>query len=145
MTDFNFNEDLYGKDINDWLSRWDKGEPVWSIEMGGLGPGYEQAIQITTTEIVRHLIDTNYDIDKWISDTESFDQKQWESDKEKIEQFGLKESEIINDLGLSGAQWYAAMNLAINLYVYGPVKIFTDTDLDEDRKIQIEKHFPAVA
>lgn len=29
------------------LARWDAGETVFTAEMGGLGPGYEQAIQET--------------------------------------------------------------------------------------------------
>lgn len=28
------------------LAAWDAGEPVWSCDMGGMGPGYEQCIQI---------------------------------------------------------------------------------------------------
>jgi hypothetical protein len=35
------------------LTKWDAGEPVFTIEMGGLGPGYEQAIQILVWELVR--------------------------------------------------------------------------------------------
>jgi hypothetical protein len=35
------------------LAKWDAGEAVWSIEMGGLGPSYEQAIQILIFELVR--------------------------------------------------------------------------------------------
>lgn len=34
----------YGKDAQEWLSRWDEGRSVWSISMGGFGPGYEQAL-----------------------------------------------------------------------------------------------------
>ncbi len=30
----------------DALAAWDRGEIVHSVEMGGIGPGYEQAIQI---------------------------------------------------------------------------------------------------
>src|SRR5581483_2130454 len=37
---------LYGTNAADWLARWDAGRAVWSIEMGGLGPGYEQCIHI---------------------------------------------------------------------------------------------------
>lgn len=35
------------------LERWDGGEPVLSVKMGGLGPGYEQAIQTLVFEIIR--------------------------------------------------------------------------------------------
>ena len=47
---------FYGKDAVEWLRRWDAGEGVWSIEMGGIGPGYEQCIQITAAEILRYMI-----------------------------------------------------------------------------------------
>lgn len=35
------------------LRRWDAGETIWTIEMSGMGPGYEQAIQLLAIEIVR--------------------------------------------------------------------------------------------
>lgn len=35
------------------LARWDRGESVFSVEMGGLGPSYEQAIQILAFELMR--------------------------------------------------------------------------------------------
>lgn len=34
-------------DHADLLKRWDAGDPIWSIEMGGLGPSHEQCIQIS--------------------------------------------------------------------------------------------------
>lgn len=35
------------------LKRWDEGASIFTVEMGGLGPGYEQCIHILTFEIVR--------------------------------------------------------------------------------------------
>ena len=35
------------------LAKWDAGEIVTSIEMGGSGPGYEQAIQCAIFEFIR--------------------------------------------------------------------------------------------
>src|SRR5271166_5092790 len=40
-------------DAKEQLRRWDNGDSIWSIEMGGFGPGYEQALQICAIEIVR--------------------------------------------------------------------------------------------
>ena len=37
------------------LAKWDAGEPVFTVEMGGLGPGYEQAIHIVAMEMVRYF------------------------------------------------------------------------------------------
>lgn len=44
---------LHPKTALDALARWDKGETVFTVEMGGLGPGYEQAIQMLVFEIIR--------------------------------------------------------------------------------------------
>jgi hypothetical protein len=44
-------------DAREQLRRWDAGKTIWSIEMGGMGPGYEQAIQTLAIEIVRDQID----------------------------------------------------------------------------------------
>ncbi len=45
-------------DAREQLRRWDAGETIWTIEMGGMGPGYEQAIQVLAIEIVRDNLDT---------------------------------------------------------------------------------------
>ncbi len=50
-------DDLYATDAKEQLRRWDAGESIWSIELGGLGPGYEQAIQVLAIEIVRDYLD----------------------------------------------------------------------------------------
>lgn len=125
---------LYGLDAADWLSRWDAGRGVWSIEMGGLGPGYEQCIQITTAEILRHLLEAQYDHSAWD------DKERWKADRDKIEQYSFQ-SEEIKRLGLSGAQWGAALNLAAMLYARGPRQIMGDSRV-KDRHIQVSKTFP---
>lgn len=58
----------------DALAAWDRGESVWSIEMGGLGPGYEQTIQVLTFEIVRDYLEKplparGTSADGWADDT----------------------------------------------------------------------------
>ena len=45
----------YPKTAADALSAWDRGEIVTTVEMGGLGPGYEQAIQVLVFEIIRDV------------------------------------------------------------------------------------------
>lgn len=126
--------DCYGADAADWLKRWDDGGSVWSIEMGGLGPGYEQCIQITTAEILRHLLERQYDVAKW-DDSES-----WERDNKEIKTAGFANARI-SALGLSGAQWGAAMNLAIQFYRRGPRAVMTD-ELVKARHIQVQRTFP---
>lgn len=50
-------EDLHAADAREQLRRWDAGESVWSLELGGIGPGYEQCIQVMAIEIVRDQLD----------------------------------------------------------------------------------------
>jgi hypothetical protein len=122
--------EFYGADAADWLSRWDAGKLVWSVEMGGLGPGYEQALQITATRIVRWLVEHT-------PDETAFTEENWKVTRTRIE-----DGVSVEDLGLSGAQWGAAMNIALSLYRRGPSACLTDPQI-EDRKIQISRHFPA--
>lgn len=125
--------EFYGADAKEWLRRWDEGRSVWSVEMGGLGPGYEQALQITATRIVRYLIDNDIQPD-------AFEAANWKATRDAIDG-GVD----VSDLGLSGAQWGAAMNIALNIYRRGPVACMTDEKLEDDRKIQISRTFPTEA
>jgi len=126
--------ELYGADAAAWLKRWDDGNTCWTIEMGGLGPGYEQCIHITCAEILRCMLAKQYDAGNW-STTES-----WERDREEIETMS-HENKTIKNLGLSGAQWGAALQIAANLYLDGPRKLMTDERL-KDRLIQVSRAFP---
>lgn len=129
--------DLYGADAADWLRRWDEGKTVWSIEMGGLGPGYEQAIQVTIAEILRHLLAKKYDSSKW------GDEKAWQKDVESIRNASF-ENTMIGKLGLSGAQHGAALTVAARLYRDGPRKVLNSMP-EKKRHIQVSKDFPSYA
>lgn len=129
--------EIYGADCADWLSRWDEGRGVWSIEMGGLGPSYEQCIQITAAEILRCLLDMAPNPDDWQ------DNEAWRRTRDAIEA-AVHANDTVSTLGLSGAQFGAAMSLATGLYRQGPRKVFTDPKL-EDRKIQVRRTFPSAA
>lgn len=128
------DENPYGANAREWLAKWDAGEIVWSIEMGGLGPGYEQAIQIAVAEILRHLLDKQYDAAKW-DDSETS-----KSVCEAVEEYGFA-NERIKVLKLSGAQWGAALNLACQFYRRGPQEVMTDEAV-KDRHIQVSRAFP---
>lgn len=127
----------YGADAADWLARWDAGKGVWSIEMGGLGPGYEQCIQIVAAEVLRHLIankvdcTTQYEGDAWKALSSEIDKSLWAN-------------EAINALGLSGAQAGAAKSLATKLYKDGPRGVMNTPEI-KDRHIQVSKNFPSLA
>ena len=128
--------ELYGADAADWLARWDAGKTIWSIEMGGLGPGYEQRIHITAAEILRHLLDVRYDHASWQ------DQDVWKRDRDAIEKASFKNPRI-EALGLSETQWGAALSLASKLYMNGPRKIMNEPST-KDRHIQVSRNFPGL-
>lgn len=124
-----FEVDMYGVDAAEWLKRWDAGQTVWTIEMGGLGPGYEQCIHITCAEILRVMLDRKFDHSKWS------DKDEWRRDREAIDKEVMALGGI-DSLGLSGAQWGAAMNVASHLYMHGPRAMLTDERV-KDRHIQV--------
>lgn len=126
--------EMYGADAKDWLGRWDAGRTVWSIEMGGLGPGYEQAIQVAAAEVLRHILEKGYVLDDSTTD------EGWRSVGEEIRNASFA-NPVIRGLGLSGAQYGAAVNIAMNLHRRGPRAIFNDERV-KDRMIQVSKNFP---
>jgi hypothetical protein len=126
--------EMYGADAADWLRRWDAGKGVWSIEMGGLGPGYEQCIHITCAEILRWLLEHKPEASKWS------DKQAWNTDRDRIQEYSFK-NPVIKALGLSGAQWGAALELACQFYNRGPRAVMNDDGV-KDRHIQVQKHFP---
>lgn len=131
-------QQFYGADAREWLKRWDDKRSVWSIEMGGLGPGYEQCIHITCAEILRVMLEAKFDSSKW---TKAYDNlQQWKRDQEVIDKL-VMEAPVVKALGLSGAQWSAALNVASHLYQHGPAKMMTDERV-KDRHIQVSNNFP---
>lgn len=127
-------QEFYGKDAAEWLKRWDEGRICHTIEMGGLGPGYEQCIHVTCAEILRHMLEANYMPELWK------DEAVWKQVRDEIEAMSHK-NPTIKALGLSGAQWGAAMNVAIHLYRDGPAHVMQD-DAVKDRHIQVSRDFP---
>lgn len=117
--------DLYAGSIEELLQRWDSGGVVFTIEMGGLGPGYEQCIHICVFTLLRER-------SKWENETEdnklsvAMNQVLWnDADCKKI--------------GLSGEQAGAAKNLAYRFLKDG----YRETlEKFPDRHIQVSKRFP---
>lgn len=126
---------MYGADAQDWLDRWDAGKNVWSIEMGGLGPAYEQCIHITCAEILRELIARKIDFETY----EDLLKEQWNAIDDAV--FKVP---AVSELGLSGAQYGAARNLAAMIYRNGPRSVMNDERV-KDRHIQVSKSFPGMA
>lgn len=127
----------YGADAADWLARWDAGKGVWSIEMGGMGPGYEQCIQITAAEVLRFLIESKVDC------ATQYEGDAWKTLRSEIDK-SLWAKPAINALGLSGAQAGAATSLATMLYKVGPRGMMNDPRV-KDRHIQVSRDFPRAA
>lgn len=125
---------MYGADATDWLRRWDAGDTVWSIEMGGLGPGYEQCIHITAAEVLRWLLANTPNLD---------DEDTWPATRETIDR-DVCAIEAVKQLGLSGAQWGAALSVAVQLYRRGPREVLNDERV-KDRYIQVSRLFPGAA
>lgn len=114
----------------DALARWDAGKSVFTIEMGGLGPGYEQAIQVLVFEIIRDWVGKpmpNQSDPEFKKFSDSFaDASVHRIDK----QMG----------GYSGAQVGAAKQVAYRALRDGWEKMLKS--VPDDRKIQVSKHVP---
>ena len=115
--------------IDDLLEVWDQGGTIWSLEMGGLGPDYERAIQVAAVEFAR--------AGKSMPRTEDA-KADWDS-FDKICTEKLKE--IDADLGgLSGAMYGAAVWLAWNwCFNGGPARLCerAKEHNDIDRALQV--------
>lgn len=115
---------------------FDRGEILSTVEMGGLGPGYEQCIQIGAIELIRKMAE------KTLPDVEGEEteatRKAWDgwADPE------LHEVDREQHLQLSGAQAGAIKSLA-----YRALRDGWDAMVESapaDRRIQFSKHFPGM-
>jgi hypothetical protein len=122
------------------LAAWDKGDSIWSASMGGLGPGYEQCIQLMGFEMLRAILENPP------KDWKEFDDAETGLDKWRDYCKGIeskpKVAHVVKTLRVSGAQYGAAMNLATvlarNGYSEGLEKV------DKDRLIQVMRTFPTL-
>lgn len=124
--------------VDEMLARWDAGDTIWTVELGGLGPGYEQAIQIAAIEFARVCKDLP-GIKKDDKDsTDRFRDKCRERLKQMDDDLG----------GLSGAQMGAAEWLAFQwCFVDGPDGVMArakkkELDGEEDRSILVCRAWP---
>ena len=127
--------ELYGADSAYLLARWDAGTSVHTIEMGGLGPGYEQALQVAMFEILREMLDREPDHSLWD------DKDVWKAFREDLSKAVMPR---VNHLGLSGAQWGAAVSLASAFYMRGPRDVMKDK-AGAERGIMVCRKFPEAA
>jgi hypothetical protein len=117
------------------VSQWDAGKSIWSLEMGGLGPGYEQAIQILAIEITRD------NLGKPLPETESDQRSFGDATVTRIDAKDANGKPSCG--GFSGAQVGAAKWLAYKWLSIGPAKLLEDPNAD-DRRIQVSQFWPHV-
>jgi hypothetical protein len=126
------SDDIIPLTAKDALAKWDRGESVFTIECGGLGPGYEQCIQILTFELIRDYLGTELPIPKDEKNPTPADQKAWR-------EWGDAAVTRCN-LGFSGAQVGAAKNLAFRALRDGWRA--TVKSVGAERHIQVSRTFP---
>lgn len=115
-----------------WLEQWDRGDIVWTVEMGGLGPDYELAIQGFAAEIIRHLMNNDYDTETWKTDVDA-----WKRDRRIIRDATLHQAKDVSYIqGLSGTQADVAIELGVRLFLYSPQSVLSQESL-KDRIIQV--------
>lgn len=130
----NFRRETYGETFSDLLAKWDGGQSIWSIELGGIGPGYEQAIQVAAVEMAREGMDVPLEGPKEGHDAI------W---KEVCNRALAKHNESLG--GLSGAQFGAASWLSWKwVHGGGPAALIDDLKSrgEGDRMILVSRSFP---
>lgn len=120
--------DIIPETCADALALWDAGGSVFTIEMGGMGPGYEQAIQILVFELIREGLKSGT--------PERDDSEAWKTWGDDV----IKRCD--EKYGYSGAQVGAAKSLASGFLVNGYRTTCRSPELDPDRRIQVSKNFP---
>ncbi len=111
------------------MDKWDKGENVFTIEMGGIGPSYEQAIHIAVFEVIRELHN------KKLPDVKTQQEK-----LQKVFDDVLRNNKKIKNLHISGAQAGAITEVAYKAMTIGWQEMLST--VPSDRKIQVTKSFP---
>lgn len=122
------------------LVLWDAGESVFSVEMGGLGPGYEQCIQILAFEFLRVLLAADWKIPDPFPDDGS------EAQAAYRDKWRALSDPVVTALdkqvgGFSGAQVGAAGSLAMATYRRGYRTALRDPEI-KDRLIQVSRTWP---
>lgn len=128
-----------GKTNEEALAAWDAGEPIWTCEMGGMGPGYEQCIQLMGFEMLRAMIAAPPT--SWDELTGEDGGDKWRAYRDQIESIPAVKV-TIKHLSPSGAQFGAAMSLASTLAINGYSKGIEK--VPDDRRILVSKNFPTL-
>ena len=111
------------------VAAFDRGDVVHTLEMGGIGSGYEQAIQVLMVELLRPgIAPTEANWDTWGDDIVH---------------------RMDEDNGFSGAQVGAAKWLANQVFKFGMNSVLArakakaeESGEKDDRAIMFSKHWP---
>ena len=115
------------------LEFWDAGKLVYTLELGGLGPSYEQCIHIAVFELIRKLKDVELPkTDEAIN--QFFREKLGEVDREQ-------------KLGLSGAQAGCITSFVYQVLTTPWPAVINDNNKTcskcrHDRQIQVQNSWP---
>lgn len=116
------------KELTKWIADYDAGQELESVSMGGMGSGYELAIQSCAVEIIRNLqgIEPPEDINDF---------------RQQLSNAEDKAVALLNNrFGFSGAQVGAAKNIASVFWRKTPQGgIDKMKEQDPDRVIKIKK------
>jgi hypothetical protein len=129
--------------IDEALAAWDAGDEVQTVEMGGMGDGYEMAIQIVAFELLRAMRD-DAALGQAVSEIPNgarFPQETQDRLDKVIHALDAKSEETGRyRLGLSGAQAGAAKSLAVTIHRRG-YDALKDEEV-RDRLIFVRKQDP---
>lgn len=123
-------KDVIPETIEAALAAWDAGDGVFSVEMGGIGPGYEMSIQGLAFELLRAFNGKVPPIDRQWSDAE-------------VLQLNKDMNAIASRLdgepwaGFSGAQVGAAKSLVVKILRTGSYSAALRDPAFKDRLIQV--------
>ncbi len=120
------------------LKAWKAGEPVFTCEMGGMGPGYEQCIQVMAFDMIEAMEANPFDWKAYDAATDDKKAVLWETYRDKID---AATKATVERLGPSGAQFGAALSLAAMVHRHGYAGAMAT--VPQDRLIQASRSFPA--
>lgn len=118
---------LYPETAKEASDRFEKGENVFVVELGGFGPGYEHAIWIAMFKVIKSY--HKEDMKKWVTrDGKSF-----------VKNVDDKLMRILRNQDLTGAQFEVIKHTSYHLMRYGWREMMKKAL--EDRVIQVNKNF----
>lgn len=112
------------------LNNWNSKRIVWSVELGGIGPGYEQALQIALFTLFNYLNKHKIELENLVTVENEFS-----------EQFDNICYKLWDKMGLSGAQAGTAKGTAYQFYKFGYTYMMNKAP--KNRLILVSKNSPS--